>query len=388
MDTLQFRFAQSALFNGAGDYLSSPDTNDAFFGSGDFSIDFWIMFNTLSASSDQVIYSQFQSGSDFFLISKSANTWNFAVMSAGVPIIGLIVNSSTSTNTWTHMALVRNGNSFQLFENGTQIGSVTDADDIPNFASPLYIGTSGSSLFLDGYIDEFRISNIARWTENFVPPTVPYDLPIPTATSTPTATLTFTPTFTPSITSTGTLPTSTPTLVKTPTPIVIAVTVVTVPAVITLNNDNTNKNQPGGGSGSGSSSSGTSTGSGSFHVTTPIPWQGQGGASVFGGYSCGGFYIRVRVFVDDNEDKLMSPAEGVTGLQVFLLDQSYSRIGNSYTIDGLASFCIPATQYGKTMMIDIPYLQQFASLQIADNPTEDQEIWFPGQAPLLPLFLP
>ena len=39
----------------------------------------------------------------------------------------------------------------------------------------LWIGSDGGSTYLDGYLDEFRISKgIARWTANFSPPDAPY----------------------------------------------------------------------------------------------------------------------------------------------------------------------------------------------------------------------
>jgi hypothetical protein len=161
-----------------------------------------------------------------------------------------------------------------------------------------------------------------------------------------------------------------------------------VPVIIINNTNNSeNSNQPGG-SGSGSGSSGSS-GSGSFYATTPIPYQGQGGVALYGGgVSCGGYYLRVLVFVDDNNDSMMSPAEGITGLQIFFLDQTYARLGSAYTTDGQAAFCIPPTQYGRLIYVDIPYLQQFNSIQIPESPDKDLEIWFPGEPPTLPLYLP
>lgn len=96
----------------------------------------------------------------------------------------------------------------------------------------------------------------------------------------------------------------------------------------------------------------------------------------------------VHVFVDYNHDKVMSLSEGVTDLQIFLLDHSYSSLGTTYTQDGLATFCISPTQYGRMIYVDIPYLQQRGELQIPGDPMQDLEIWFPGAPPVLPIFLP
>jgi hypothetical protein len=321
------------------------------------------------------VFSQQQDSNNFMSITRSSSIWDFTVTSAGIGLISLPASSSPIVSGgWTHIAVVRDGDTFRMFENGTQTGSVIDTDALPNFAAPLYLGSSSASL--NGSLDEFRISRIARWTADFTPPAASYAAPSPTPTPTASPTASATPTLTPSVTPTGTLSTLTPSA----SPLLV----ITVPAVITLNDTNTNTNT---GTTSGSSNSGTSA-AGSFSIATPIVWQGQGGVAAFGGLSCGGYYIRARVYVDDNQDKLMSPAEGITGLQVFFLDQTYARLGSTYTQEGKAEFCIPVTHYGRTLLIDIPYLQLFGSLQVPEQPNQDLEIWFPGQAPSLPLFLP
>jgi hypothetical protein len=220
--------------------------------------------------------------------------------------------------------------------------------------------------------------------------------PTPTYTHTPTNTNTFTPTATgttqptPTYTQTATptasaistqpatsTPTSTPTASAVPTVQPQSVVIMVPNIIINSSNSNTNTNSTSGGSGSSG-----------FTAVTPAPLQGQGGAAVWGGNVCGGYYIRARVYVDDNQDKMMSPAEGISGLQVFLLDQTYARLGTDYTEEGQVAFCISVAQYGKPVYLDIPYLQQFKSIQIPEQPDQDLEIWFPGEPPLLPLYLP
>ncbi len=216
-------------------------------------------------------------------------------------------------------------------------------------------------------------------TSTFTPTYTPTATATGTLPPTSTYTLTYTPTYTFTATATGTLPpTSTQTF--TPTATAAVPTVVQAPLVIIVPNiiiNNTNTNTLSGGGGSGS-----------FSAVTPAALQGQGGAALWGANICGGYYIRVHVYVDDNQDKLMSPAEGITGLQLFLLDQTYARLGTQYSLAGQVVFCIPPAQYGKPVYIDIPYLQQFKSVQIPEPPEQDLEVWFPLQPPLLPLYLP
>ena len=78
---------------------------------------------------------------------------------------------ATLSDSFHHVAFVRNGNRFMLFIDGSKVidvqnnnCSVLGSDRVQNI-----ITWDARTLF-----DEFRISNIARWTGNFTPPTKPY----------------------------------------------------------------------------------------------------------------------------------------------------------------------------------------------------------------------
>lgn len=75
-------------------------------------------------------------------------------------------------NEWTHIAVCRSGTSLRIFYNGV-LQAQTDSS--LNFtASPIAIGGDHLGSYFNGYIDEFRISDTARWTSDFEPPTVAY----------------------------------------------------------------------------------------------------------------------------------------------------------------------------------------------------------------------
>jgi hypothetical protein len=372
IDATQAVFSQSAFFDGSGDYLSAVDSDDVYFGTKNFTIDFRVRFRQTPGAVPHMIFSQKESypnDNRYIHLYRDAAQWVFEAY-AGSRLLRLAVERPTETQRWYHIALVREGNTFYLFENGIRVGALVSTVTLPNYASPMYIGAGdGSGGYLNGWLDEVRISEVARWNSDFSVPSQAYTSILPTATST------FTPTPIHTATSTSQV-----------------IVQATVPAVVIINNDNINQNDTSGSSPSGgnSGSSGTAgnPSSGSFYATTPIPSVGQGGVSVFSVATCGGHYVNVRVYVDENKDRMMSPAEGISGLQVFFLDQSYARLGSLYTVDGQATFCIPQTQYGRTLFVDIPYLQQFGTLQIPESPSGDLELWFPGEPPVLPLFLP
>lgn len=172
----------SGLFNGTTDYLTVPDSADWNFGTGDFTIDFWWNPSALpTVNNYQMFYSQYVSATNRVYLScvNSAGAYNlYFLVSSGSDIISVTLPLGTmNTGTWYHIAFVRTGNIFRGFKNGVQIGSdYTNSNAIPDIATTLRVGTyDGSNYFVNGYIDEFRISKgIAHWTTSFTPPVSPY----------------------------------------------------------------------------------------------------------------------------------------------------------------------------------------------------------------------
>ena len=199
--------------------------------------------------------------------------------------------------------------------------------------------------------------------------------PTSTGTTPPTSTATFTATHTATFTatSTGTLvPTNTATATLEPratdrppgTPWI-------VPVVIVMQEQNV---QVSGGSGTGSLSS---------YAVTPTP---QSSAYYRGG-SCN-YALRTFVYVDENEDKLMSPTEGAEGLEIVFMEASYDRLGSRYTKEGQAVFCLFPSLYGRSLRVESPYLHLAQDVQIPRNLDQDVEVWFRLDRPTLPLYLP
>lgn len=84
---------------------------------------------------------------------------------------------------WVHRAFVRHGNTFASYKNGVLFSSVVASGKIAY--DPTYKSSIGDHRLYDhsyfiGYIDEYRISNVARWTSDFTPPAEPYEVEIST----------------------------------------------------------------------------------------------------------------------------------------------------------------------------------------------------------------
>lgn len=175
----------SLYFDGTGDHLYAPWNPGLELGSGNFTIEFWayisggnalycwstdwhygMTFNYGGASSNRV----------GIWASSNGSSWNIFNADGG----GNGISTGTITlNTWTHVALVRNGSTWTLYLNGTSAWTGTSSATIVTRSSDTFrIGgpwpNSGPAAF-NGYMDDFRITNgIARYTANFTPPTAPF----------------------------------------------------------------------------------------------------------------------------------------------------------------------------------------------------------------------
>ncbi len=161
-------------FDGTGDYLSTPDQTDWAFGTGDFTIDLWVRFNTTAGN--LTIMSQRVNDNNRWTLSFSSNTLYFQQLVSGSIAPNIGKSWTPSTGTWYHVALTREGNDYKFWVDGTQVGTTsTDATGIADIAAELQIGANGGLSGFNGCMDEVRISKgIARWTSNFTPPVEEY----------------------------------------------------------------------------------------------------------------------------------------------------------------------------------------------------------------------
>lgn len=181
LSTANYKFGvSSALFDGSGDYLSVPDSNDFYFGTGDFTVDFWISFTTYSSTGRYCLFSQNTDTYSNYLIFEIVNSrLALSCIVGGTTIVGYYTTTLTwVTGAWHHIAIVRSGNSLKLYVNGTAATidtsyyySAFSGGSFGNYTGAFYIGQWSSSRYFPGYMDEFRVSKgVALWTANFTPP--------------------------------------------------------------------------------------------------------------------------------------------------------------------------------------------------------------------------
>jgi RHS repeat-associated protein len=190
IDTAQSKFGTaSVLFDGDGDYLSVETSDDWNFGSEDFTIDLWVkMIDTPSQCYPPYCY--------YSLVTHYEGGWNYRtfgirynqetdkyMMYFNIYVDQQPTYIQTDTevalpiDTWYHLAVVRQGNYWRFFANGTQVGSTVENNiNIPPISGVLNIGSRGDgNFYFNGWFDEIRVSKgIARWTSDFTPPDLEY----------------------------------------------------------------------------------------------------------------------------------------------------------------------------------------------------------------------
>ena len=157
-------------FDGSGDYLVAPPSQNFAMGTGDFTIELWI--NTTTAADNGILQISTTAGG---FATSYTNGLMLAVVSGTLyyAVGGSASNTSTSINNgnWRHIAMARSGSTLQVFVDGTSVASVTNTNSVTG--TNLVIGGYYSTSYtLNGYIDDLRITKgVARYTTTFTPPT-------------------------------------------------------------------------------------------------------------------------------------------------------------------------------------------------------------------------
>lgn len=162
--------------------VSTPDGYISDIIKGDFTFECWFEESTISNTdgASLITAAMNSDGSRFAFGIGISSKYNLPPLSRSVTvtdclsgsysIIAVSVVDAYYLSGWCHLAITRQGSVLRLFLNGTLVGvnNSYTYDGTGNDGVRTYIGIDTT------LIDELRISNIARWTENFTPPTQAY----------------------------------------------------------------------------------------------------------------------------------------------------------------------------------------------------------------------
>jgi hypothetical protein len=168
----------SLAFDGNGDYLVAPSSVQYAFQSGDLTIEMWVYPSAVSAVQyliDTRDPGNTASAGIQWFVSSSAK---FGVY-VGTTAVITASTSSLSASTWTHLALVKNGSTWKIYINGTAdattgTNSTALTQGFMTIACSCNQRAATTTDKFGGYIDDLRISKVARYTTNFTAPTAEF----------------------------------------------------------------------------------------------------------------------------------------------------------------------------------------------------------------------
>ena len=143
-------------------------------GMSDFTIEFWLKRNTVSASNTVVFDGRtYTTSAGTFDISYTGN--NLLYRTEGTARI--TTTTSPLSMSWQHIAVSRNNGTTRMYVDGAQVGSFADAMNYLFYNGFTvgygYNGSTPSST--SGIIDDVRITRgLGRYPTNFIPPAAPF----------------------------------------------------------------------------------------------------------------------------------------------------------------------------------------------------------------------
>jgi len=177
ISTAQSKFGGSSMyFDGTGDYLDVSPSGFSSFGTGNFTVEFWMR---TAGSSFNIINPATATGTGYWALLVVTGSGGFRWNDA-YNITNLWTQTATSVldNNWHHIAVVRNGTgsgNVNIYFDGVAQGTAkTDSTNYNGASTAWRIGSGNVGAF-NGYIQDLRITpGIARYTANFTAPTAAF----------------------------------------------------------------------------------------------------------------------------------------------------------------------------------------------------------------------
>ena len=172
----------SCYFDGKGDYLTVADSEDWNFGTGDFTIEFWVWRTGLKSSEG--------------LIGAYPTGWQSAAPLVAVHDNKILITEGTYSNrtkaddaplivsTWYHMAFSRRSGTMWLFIDGklVKFGEDDHSYDFNDIKIGSY-NVGPNNYYFSGYLDDIRLTKgVARYISNFTVPSAMKDATAPVIT--------------------------------------------------------------------------------------------------------------------------------------------------------------------------------------------------------------
>jgi hypothetical protein len=177
IDATTKKFGSGSGLFPASSLLSTPSAAAFNYGTGNYTIDFWINFVALR-DGNQFIRKETGGNNLSVLIQPVTTDYprQMRIIQVGNGYNFALPALEPAAGVWNHIAVVRSSGVLSVYYNGTALDAgQAAADNIPQHGIDL--SYNDALLAANANIDEYRESNIARWTGNFTPPTSEYTSP-------------------------------------------------------------------------------------------------------------------------------------------------------------------------------------------------------------------
>ena len=164
ISTAQSKFGGASIaFDGNGDYLTAT-VNTFNISTDKFTIESWVYLTSRTGFT-------LISGTNFYLTELGGIVY----LGDGFANNVTFGNTELPLTTWFHVAVTFDQTTYRVFIDGVDKGNSTYLLTSFNFSNVEIGARAVSSLYTDGYFDDYRITkDVARYTGNFTPPTAPF----------------------------------------------------------------------------------------------------------------------------------------------------------------------------------------------------------------------
>jgi hypothetical protein len=160
------KFYDGAAEFGTNKFLTLGSSEDFNFGSGDFTIEYWL-YRTSLGSNDATVGNYTQQSSGYFICLHSNSTDAYLALNGST----LMSGGTAEANKWIHYAFVRSGTACTIYKDGSPVAAATSSAQA-GATNAMNIGAySDGSSAITGHMQDVRIyKGIAKYTSSFSPP--------------------------------------------------------------------------------------------------------------------------------------------------------------------------------------------------------------------------
>lgn len=179
----QGKFGSTSLeLDGSGASLVCSHSPGLFSILNNWTIECWVFRSGSAVSKRDVICSKYVNfstdGFVFQIGAGSANPGKLGFSFGTTQGVFQVLSgmSNVPLNEWVHVAATKQNNTLRLFINGIQDGQLTFSGTPADNGRNISIGKDSvaTDRNFQGFIDEFRFTNYARYTNDFTPPSAPF----------------------------------------------------------------------------------------------------------------------------------------------------------------------------------------------------------------------